>query len=267
MIDGIDVSYWQGRIDWPAVAAAGKKFAIIRSGDGTFLDPLFEQNIQGALSAGLHVEIYHYLRLTTPAEDMAGLCRRRWAQAYELGMRGHLWLDLEDEYKGPWLPYERQVWLGRILDLTDSLPVGIYTGTWWWEPTMGIFPRAGQFPLWIGQYPFIDGCQTDPTQAGLSPVLPAAWDNWLIWQYTSKGRCPGIEGYVDLNVAQDSFLKEDDVDEARIRQIFKEEIGPYAKLLHWIALYLKEHREGNQNLAKQPLSQEEYERLLTGELP
>ena len=71
---GIDVSYSQGDIDWPAVAADGVDFAIIRLGYRGYTqgaiqtDSCFFQNIQGALDAGLDVGVYFFSQAITPEE-------------------------------------------------------------------------------------------------------------------------------------------------------------------------------------------------------
>lgn len=215
MIDGIDVSYYQGDIDWPEVAKI-KRFAIVRSGDGGFLDPLFEQNIRGAVAAGLHVEIYHYLRFVLDASGHAELLMRRLEEAKGWGAAPRLWLDWEDtSAASKALDVEaRQWWLYGLVNAIYSaeIPIGHYSAAGWWNPYMGGSDQCVHDPRWVAQYPFYNGaCQSDPTAAGFQPTLPNGWDDWLIWQYTSKGHCPGIEGYVDLNVAQDSFLKEENM--------------------------------------------------------
>ena len=61
---GIDVSRYQGTIDWAAVARAGKQFAVIRAvssnNSGVYVDPMFEKNYAGAKAAGLRVGVYYY---------------------------------------------------------------------------------------------------------------------------------------------------------------------------------------------------------------
>src|SRR3954470_12054238 len=59
-VQGLDVSYYQGDIDWGAVAASGVKFAIARKSDGTFLDTKFQQNWDGMKAAGLIRGVYQY---------------------------------------------------------------------------------------------------------------------------------------------------------------------------------------------------------------
>ena len=73
---GIDVSFYQGEIDWQAVAADGVDFALIRLGyrgyteGGLFLDSFYKANIQGALEAGLEVGVYFFSQAITPQEGM-----------------------------------------------------------------------------------------------------------------------------------------------------------------------------------------------------
>ena len=69
--NGIDVSRYQGSINWTQVAAAGKQFAIVRVGSsnsgGLYVDPYFLQNVTGAHSAGLRVGAYYYTYARTRA--------------------------------------------------------------------------------------------------------------------------------------------------------------------------------------------------------
>lgn len=211
MIEGVDISSWQGEnIDWLAVAQAGKRFAIIRSGDGWYLDPRFESNLQGAADVGLHTEVYHYLRFDAPPSELAGLCARRFESAQRYGAK-RLWLDWEDTsaHSKGMTPLQRKAWLVVFLEALGDVPQGHYTGTWWWNPYMDSWDRLKDEKMWIGQYPLWNSCRSDPTAAGLAPTLPDSWTDWLIWQYTSQGTCPGIDGPVDLNVAQDVLLEEE----------------------------------------------------------
>ena len=239
MSEGIDASYYQGQIDWAKVAKAGQRFAIIRSGDGKFLDPKFGPYIRGALDNGLHVTIYHYLRFGLDPESHADLCARRLQEAQELGARDFLWLDWEDisAQAKAMTVLQRQQWASEFLDSleknNDIFTYGHYTGTWWFGPNLGTpssrrWDKLHQFfdrPLWIGQYPY--GAQSDPTLAGWSPKLPPNWPDWQVWQYTSSGRVDGIEGNVDLDIAREGFLdlKEEDMDIAGVRLEIKRLLG------------------------------------------
>ena len=64
MILGIDVSHWQGSINWNSVKSSGIEFAILKAGGsdaGFYKDPTFERNYSGAKSAGLHVGAYYFV--------------------------------------------------------------------------------------------------------------------------------------------------------------------------------------------------------------
>ena len=68
--EGIDVSHWQGAIDWTMVAASGKRFAYIKASESTdFVDPAFLQNRAGARAAGLYVGAYHFAQPSATAGD------------------------------------------------------------------------------------------------------------------------------------------------------------------------------------------------------
>ncbi|NIV29538.1 MAG: hypothetical protein GWN58_08520, partial [Anaerolineae bacterium] len=89
---GIDVSQWQGDIDWQAVADSGVKFCFARSSVGDRLDPYWEQNYQGAKDAGLLVGAYHYIEqgVDGQAGTMAGAVA---GKVLELGC----WADIEQD--------------------------------------------------------------------------------------------------------------------------------------------------------------------------
>ena len=71
-IPGIDVSHWQAQIDWPAVRAAGKRYAFIKATEGTsFVDDTFERNWEQAKQAGLLVGAYHFFRPLQDAQNQA----------------------------------------------------------------------------------------------------------------------------------------------------------------------------------------------------
>ena len=216
--EGIDASYYQNPkenpsdpgskrldIDWPAVAQAGKKFAIIRSGDGSFLDPCYEQNIRGAVAAGLHVEVYHFMRFALTPSAHATLLTRRLELAVSLGAAPRMWLDWEDttEAANKLTITLRRGWAKGVMGGL-SFPFGHYTGAWWWKPYMGDWDPGE--PHWLATY------------GADEPALPPGWKTWLVWQYSSKGDVPGIKGYVDLNLAQDGFLKEEGMDDWHSRR-------------------------------------------------
>src|SRR5215217_9613824 len=64
--EGIDVSHWQGTINWPQVRSAGKEFAFVKATESTnYVDPTAAGNVANARAAGLLVGVYHFARPTT----------------------------------------------------------------------------------------------------------------------------------------------------------------------------------------------------------
>jgi len=217
MLEGVDISHWNTVTDWGKVART-KRFAIVASGDGTYLDPRFGWNILGAHQAGMAVDIYHYLRFALTPQQQAEICLKRFLEAKALAPVKRLWLDWEDtsEHCNAMSVDMRCEWAERLLGLL-SIPVGQYSARWWWNPYMGDLVLPG--PFWVAQY----GSQ--------QPVLPQAWSDWAIWQYTSSGHVDGVAGNVDLNVAKPSIFEEDDMDEATVKGIVDKAMKPVLRHL------------------------------------
>lgn len=186
---GIDVSEWQGRIDWPTVRADGIDFAVIRAGYGlAHPDPMFAANWKAAGAAGVQRAAYLWLRASQPARAQA---------AYLAGAMGPLdaadadpWCDFETADKMP-----AAVALGALADFCDELeqrtgrvPV-IYTGPSFWRSLGTRTGAFGRYPLAIAEY------------GVAAPHVPAPWSTWTYWQHTSAGNVPGIPGRVDLDLS------------------------------------------------------------------
>lgn len=71
-VAGIDISYWNAGIDWPKVRAAGQRFVFAKASEGeTYADPTFDDNWEGARSAGLLRGAYHFIRANLDAKKQA----------------------------------------------------------------------------------------------------------------------------------------------------------------------------------------------------
>lgn len=210
MIEGIDVSYWQGAISWSSVASEGKRFAIVRGGDGRFRDPRRTEYARGAGQAGLIVNSYHFLRWQIPAAEMADICRESYDAIQKLArQKGRLWLDAEDTNPGP----KSLGWLKAVMAGLSGIRLGIYTGAWWWNPKMPADHGLHDLPLWFAHYPRSNTVRSDPTKMGIAPILPIGWDEWAIWQYSSTGTVAGIGPPVDLNVAREGVFEDQEEEE------------------------------------------------------
>lgn len=227
MIEGIDVSYWQGAIDWSPVAGESKRFVVVRGGDGRFGDPRRVEYARAANQAGLIVNTYHFLRWQIPVAEMADICRESYNDVQDsTRQKGRLWLDAEDTNAGP----KSLGWLKDVIAELGGIPLGIYTGAWWWNSAMPASHGLDDLPLWFAHYPRNNTVHSDPTESGIAPTLPNGWDGWAIWQYSSTGAVAGIGPSVDLNVAQDGVF--DDQEEEQdmptlVQRVDGEERGAY----------------------------------------
>ena len=72
MYEGFDISNWQQDVDFDAIATGGKKYAIVRGGDGNYRDPRREYYAKGLAGIGLQIRSYHFLRWNIGRDDVAG---------------------------------------------------------------------------------------------------------------------------------------------------------------------------------------------------
>jgi GH25 family lysozyme M1 (1,4-beta-N-acetylmuramidase) len=191
-IEGIDVSKWQGVIDWAQVAAAGKKFAIAKATEGVgYEDPTWDRNKLQARANGLVVGAYHFAR---PSNNP--VVEADWfvnTAGYERGMIVPT-LDLEATGGlGPTaLTAWTRAWLSRVNERLGVKPM-IYASPSFWRTYMGDtrwFADNGYAVVWVAHW------------GVASPSVPGDnWGgrSWTFWQYTSDGLVPGIDGRVDLN--------------------------------------------------------------------
>jgi GH25 family lysozyme M1 (1,4-beta-N-acetylmuramidase) len=192
---GIDVSKWNGDIDWDVVKAEGVDFAIIRCGyrgssSGWLIeDPYFYKNIQGAKKAGIKVGIYFF----TQATGLAEAVEEASAAVSLLG-------DIELDYP-VYIDTESAGGNGRADSLDSStrtavvnafcqtiidsgLEAGIYASRNWYYNNLNVDELTG-YSIWLAEY----------------RQTPAYEGKYDMWQYTSSGSVAGIEGRVDLNVS------------------------------------------------------------------
>jgi len=178
MIHGVDVSKWQGRIDWHKVAERAS-FAFIKASQGTASDPLFVRNWHESVGLVLR-GAYHFwepgVSAAAQADAFVGLLREDAGELPPV-------LDLE---QAPVTWGEVAAWMDAVEGALGRVPV-LYSSPGFLGP-LGAPPKA--WPLWVAHY-------------GVSqPTLPPGWKQWTFWQYSSRGsgRDYGVEsGYIDLN--------------------------------------------------------------------
>lgn len=183
-VHGIDVSHYQGTINWPQIAAQDIQFAYIKATEGEWLqDSMFCRNWKASKAAGIRRGAYHFYR---PSVDV----RKQIANFVELVEleQGDLppVLDIEvlDGITTEELIPNLKYWL-NIMEVEYGMRPVLYTNVKFYNKHL-----AGQFdeyPTWIARY-------NDE-----APQL-ASRNTWQFWQYGSRGRLDGIQGDVDFNV-------------------------------------------------------------------
>ena len=189
-IRGIDVSKYQGTIDWSQVATAGLSFVFIKASQGiTSVDPELSANWSGAQTAGLLRGAYHFYQ---PGDDPTQQAQHFLATAPS-GI-GDLPPVLDIETAGSLSPAEIvqgvATWLDVVQKATGRAPI-LYTSPGFWK-TLGA-TQLGAYPLWVAEY------------GVSSPIVPAGWSRWTFWQYSESGTVAGIQGAVDLDLFQGSL--------------------------------------------------------------
>lgn len=192
-MEGIDVSHWEGDINFREVKDAGIRFVYIKSSEGdSLIDPDFERNYREARKARLKIGFYHYVTARTTEE--AKREARHFAEVIR-GKKYHGRPVMDFESFGN-LTRERinEISLAFLQELREATGknVAIYSDASNAENTFDA--RLSVYPLWIAQY-------------GVShPDMQNHWRRWSGWQYTDSGRVNGIHGTVDRDYFTEDML-------------------------------------------------------------
>lgn len=189
-LKGIDVSHWQGNIDWSAVKAAGIDFAIIKAGgsdNGFYQDPCFEAYYNGAKAAGLHVGAYYFVGpACTSREDGMADAKRFFAQIAGKQFDFPVYIDFEaPTAANPAGNTDACIGFCQMMESVGYY-VGIYASDYAGFADKLEKKRLLPWTWWVAHY----GAEVD-----------YAIENKGIWQYTSDGSVPGISGRVDMDEA------------------------------------------------------------------
>jgi lysozyme len=190
LLSGIDVSYYQGNIDWQSVKDAGVAFAFARATYGnTKVDPQFHSNWQLMKNAGIIRGAYHfYVASEDPAEQATFFANA--VGSLESGDLPPV-LDVEaGSGTSSSLVSDVQTWLSAVEQRLGVTPM-IYTAPSYWNEYMNA--NFGKYPLWVAEY----GVTTPKSVKG--------WSGWTFWQHSQSGTVSGIAGTVDLDYYNGSY--------------------------------------------------------------
>ena len=193
---GIDISEFQGEIDFEEVRRSGIEAVYIRVGAGEYTDEYFAENYERAKAAGLKIGFYHYVTARSVDE---GRRQARFFASLAAGREPDMRLAMDFEYFGSLSVSQinaiSEAYLDELTSLTRREAV-IYSDL---SNARNIFSRAlaEKYPLWAAQY------------GADEPSANGKWREWVGFQYTDEGRVGGIYGNVDRNIFTEGIFLSD----------------------------------------------------------
>ena len=191
---GIDVSQYQGDINWASVKASGVNYAIIRcignKNGGSYLDSNFITNIQNAYAAGVNVGIYVYSGATTVYEA----CQEAYAAiniAQQCSINIPIFMDVESTAQSQLSKSDLTTIASAFCQTVAGAGYrpGVYSSLSWWIDKLD-YATLCNYYIWIARY---NSTLSDDKYT---------WNNRCdIWQFTSSGSVNGINGNVDMDYA------------------------------------------------------------------
>lgn len=206
---GIDVSQYQGDIDWQAVADSGVSFAMIRLGfrgygeeGSVVLDSTFHQNIEGAKAVGIDVGVYFFSQATSVWETMEeAYFVLEHLDGYELDLPVVFDWEFIDDVTSA----RTNATPGQSITLYNQVfneqmqKAGYDTMVYFNQHLAYLYldlPLLSDNPFWLASY----------------RDSPTFYYDFDIWQYSDTGTIDGIEGYVDLNLMFNDLTKSEVVE-------------------------------------------------------
>lgn len=188
-VQGIDVSAYQGTIDWAQVGKSGIKFAMIRVGNVKYgPDANFYYNVNGAVSNGIRAGVYVYSYALTPAEAVQE-AQMAISMMQNVMVNFPVAIDMEDSS-------QKALTAQQQADIVNAFCSTIYAA--------GYTPMVYSYRNWF-----------------IERMAPVSWDHWVamydsycdypgytIWQYSSSGSVAGISGRVDMNYLYKDYFTE-----------------------------------------------------------
>lgn len=199
---GIDVSKHQGRIDWKKVASSGVEFVIIRAGYGkNNVDQYFIENIVGAHTAGLKIGVYWFIYALNEQDAIKNAEKfHKTIEPYRDAVNMKVWADWEydsDAYSKRNGAVQNNSTRTRIVRTflnylkAKGWDVGNYANP---DYIKSKFEDLSEYPLWLAAYSY--------TEEHAKKYNP-----WM-WQRTSHGSVPGINGPCDMNICYEEVKEE-----------------------------------------------------------
>lgn len=194
-VRGIDVSRWQGNINWNLVKESGISFAILKAGgsdEGIYIDPTFEKNYAGAKAAGIPVGAYYYVGPLCTSKEAGIADAKRFLEIIKgKTFEYPVYIDLESTN-----PPAKQGATEATIAFCEYMEnngyfVGIYASDVSGFCDRLDLNRLSAYSKWVARY-------------GSKPQYVKSYD---MWQYSDKGKINGIIGDVDMDYCYKDFSK------------------------------------------------------------
>jgi len=183
LVRAIDVSHYQGEIDWPAVAASGVPIAVVKAWQGGLIDPRFAANARGALAAGIVALWYPFLTPGDTAVDVSTAIKAARDNGLDVPM-----LDWEAHGVSGDVVLRWQHCYEDAANRTGFT----YRGIW---PPAALTAEITSWPWWLAEY------RAQPRVPPWGGVSEPDWTReWAAWQYSGSGRNAGVSTPVDCDV-------------------------------------------------------------------
>ena len=205
----LDVSRWQGSIDWDKVKASGLVSGVMIRAMGNskegkpskpYIDPFFARNYAECTRRGIPVGVYGYFKATTKAQadkELALFKQALGGRTFQLPVA----VDIEDKLQEALSKSALTDIVAHCLSVVESWGVYalLYTGLYFAQKNLYMGGAALKpYDVWLARYPK-DQSKTKPEDK------PKTDFPYGIWQYTGSGRVPGISGDVDLDWAYKDY--------------------------------------------------------------
>ena len=188
----IDVSEWQGKVDWKKVKAAGVNYAVLRAGFGreaSQIDAEFERNYKNAKASGVELGVYwySYADSVADAQNEAKACLAVLkGKSFELPV----FFDMEDSSQTGFGKATLTAMATKFCDIVkkSGYKTGVYANLNWFSNYLDYAALKKKYYIWLAQY------HTEPQL------------DCDMWQYTSSGKVNGVQGNTDMNIIYSSEL-------------------------------------------------------------
>jgi RHS repeat-associated protein len=199
---GIDVSHFQGTINWTSVAGAGKTFAFQKSTEGVgYADPTLAANMSGGKAAGLLMGVYHRATPSTTAGDAVNEANYFVSQAAAYIAPGYMRPAVDLSVGSAMGITALSTWVNTFVDSVQAAtgiePI-IYTNND--IATNYLNSSVADHDLWIARWSTAFGTPTADTSSPPAGVWDGNGRTWDFWQYSTTGTLAGISGSVNLDV-------------------------------------------------------------------